>query len=222
MEIGTGILLVVVTALAAGLVAGLVARASTKAVLTAAGRRGTAQRERHQFASNEEKVIAMQLRSPHTKSPQNEVLTPAPMVWDETVGESVTLLDWVKERYRADPKVWPKIVADFYGAAAADPDVAEYFAGVLARPDGIHELQKHFMRAMIIVCGQGITVGLVRSMQDRHAGVRNLSGQPITADIYDRVIGALVGTLRRFRVPADGIANLATTVAPLRAAIIAT
>jgi len=67
-------------------------------------------------------------------------------------------------------------------------------------------------------------VGTVRSMENRHAHVRNPDGAPITFEIYDRIVttfaGVIADELRRDGIdPAPVIEQLAATIAPLRSAI---
>ena len=77
--------------------------------------------------------------------------------------------DWL--RHLAGPDAWSEVVSRFYNRAATDPDITGYFTGVdLAR------LQRHFLAALMIVTGQGVTVGVVRRMHAAHAGVCTPTG----------------------------------------------
>ena len=105
------------------------------------------------------------------------------------------------------------MVGLFYARAAAD--IADYF-----RDADREQLQRHFLAVLIIVTGQGVTVGLVRRLRRAHAGVCNSRGTPITADVWDTVIGVLAGVLIKFGTPPAALAALAATVAPIRAAIV--
>ena len=73
----------------------------------------------------------------------------------------------------------------------------------------------------MIVSGQGVTVGVVRRMHTAHAAVRNTTtGQPITDTTWNAVIGALAGVLAELGTPPATLVALATTLAPIRAAIV--
>jgi hemoglobin len=123
------------------------------------------------------------------------------------------LRDWL--RHLAGPDAWSEVVSRFYDRAAADPDIAGYFTGVdLAR------LQRHFLAALMIVTGQGVTVGVVRRMHAAHAGVCTPTGQPITEATWNATIGVLAGVLAELGTPPATLIALATTIAPIRAAII--
>jgi truncated hemoglobin YjbI len=126
-----------------------------------------------------------------------------------------TARDWLTH-YTGGKVTWPQVVREFYTAAAADPDVASYFAGV-----DMERLQKHFTAAITIVTREGVTAGTRAAMVRAHAGVINQRGMRITGDVYDKVITVLVDILTRHDVPSSAIGELARTVAPLRVAIVA-
>jgi hypothetical protein len=91
------------------------------------------------------------------------------------------LRDWL--RHLAGPDAWSEVVSRFYDRAAADPDIAGYFTGVDPA-----RLQRHFLAALMIVTGQGVTVGVVRRMHAAHAGVCTPTGQPITEATWNATI----------------------------------
>jgi truncated hemoglobin YjbI len=98
------------------------------------------------------------------------------------------LRDWL--RHFAGPDAWSQVVLRFYARAAADPNIAGYFTRV-----DIDQLQRHFLAALMIVSGQGVTVGVVRRMHTAHAAVRNTTtGQPITDTTWNAGIGALAAS----------------------------
>ncbi|WP_050670684.1 globin family protein [Luteipulveratus halotolerans] len=142
--------------------------------------------------------------------PDTHQLTAAPVVAD--LGSDVPLYEWL--RYSAGDNAWSEVVADFYTRTAADPDVADYF-----RDTDLEVLQRHFLAALMLVTKQGLTVGVVRKMQDRHGGVINSHGEPINDQTWDTVVGALVAVLQDRQVPARSIHDLAVTIEPLNAAI---
>jgi truncated hemoglobin YjbI len=135
--------------------------------------------------------------------------------------DRVTLKEWLVHHTRREG-VWGEVVAEFYTRAAADAHVAPYFAGV-----DLDDLRRHFLAALLLVADKGLTVGTVRKMHDRHAAVRNLRGEPITGEIYDRVVATLgqivseILTTAGFPRPEPVVTQLVATVAPLRGAIVA-
>ena len=111
------------------------------------------------------------------------------------------------------------VFGEFSAGAADDIRIAPYFAEV-----DIDELQEHFMAAVMPVTGEGLRVGTVRSTESRHAHVRNLGGEPLTYEVYDRTVGifaaVIADELRRDGIdPAPVIVQLVATIAPLRNAI---
>jgi hypothetical protein len=81
-------------------------------------------------------------------------------------------------------------------------------------------LQRHFVRALTMLVGRGLTVGMVRGIQEAHLSTRNSQGRRISSDIYETVIGILVGVLVEEGVPQRTIEQLAVAIAPLRDAIV--
>ena len=143
--------------------------------------------------------------------PDTHLLTECPMV--DAPGGPTPLRDWL--RHLAGVDAWSEAVSRFYTRAAADPDIADYFTGVdMAR------LQRHFLAALMIVTGQGVTVGVARRMHTAHAAVRNAHGQPITDATWNTVVGVLAGVLGELGTPSATLVALATTIAPIRAAIV--
>ena len=96
--------------------------------------------------------------------PDTHLLTTCPTV--DTPDGPLPLRDWLRHFAGAD--AWSQVVSRFYTRAAADPDIAGYFTRV-----DIDQLQRHFLAALMIVTGQGVTVGVVRRMHTAHATVRN-------------------------------------------------
>jgi truncated hemoglobin YjbI len=143
--------------------------------------------------------------------PETHVLTDPPRV--AAPGASEPLRDWL--RHFAGIDAWPVAVSRFYTRAAADPAIAVYFARV-----DMEKLQRHFLAALMIVTGQGVTVGVVRRMRDAHATVRNGAGAPITGEVWDATIGVLAEVLGELGTPPATLVALATTIAPIRAAIV--
>jgi len=153
---------------------------------------------------------------PYRGRSMSELLTSPPIV--DTIYGQKTLGEYLKHHPGRDG-VWHGIVAEFYARAAGNPRIAPYFAGV-----DIDELQRHFLAAVMLVTGEGVRVGTVRSMENRHAKVRNPSGEPITFEVYDMTVGifadVLSEELRRDHIdPGPVIYQLIATIAPLRDAI---
>jgi hypothetical protein len=94
--------------------------------------------------------------------------------------------------------------------------VFSYFHGV-----DLEQLQRHFTSALLIVTHAGASRATVDYVAGKHADVRNAVGVPITGDIYDAVVATLVGVLGEAGVPDYALNQLATTVEPFRAAILA-
>lgn len=146
-------------------------------------------------------------------------LTDPPML-TTPYGERVSLGEFLRKTpRRSGNDAWEWVVSEFYTRAAGDVRIAPYFANV-----DIEVLQRHFLATIKMVCSDGLTVGAIRAMDDRHTAVRDLAGNRITPEVYDltvSVLGQVIGEqLRRDGVePGPVIDQLLVTVAPLRAAI---
>ncbi len=143
--------------------------------------------------------------------PDNHLLTSSPMV--DWRGMDLPLRDWL--RHAAGDGVWSSVVTDFYGRAAEDPDVASYFRGV-----DMTTLQRHFVAALMLVSGHGVSVGVVRRMRRAHIRVVNERGEPIDESTWHKVIGTLVAVLQDHGVPDATIGSLAVTIEPLKRAVV--
>jgi truncated hemoglobin YjbI len=149
----------------------------------------------------------------------NGVLTPPPIVTTRSFGD-VTLREWLTRFHPKRDGVWDEVVTEFYARAARDVRIASYFADV-----DMAKLQRHFLATLLIVTGRGLTVSAVESMRDKHATVHDLDGDPITGEIYDRVVTTLGQVIAEALVEAGVdsapvLDQLLTTVAPLRSAIV--
>ena len=96
----------------------------------------------------------------------------------------LTLRRWLTTHHHLRRDVWADVVTNFYDRAALDDAVADYFAAV-----DLFELQRHFLAALMTVTGEGLTVGTVRRLHEKHRNVRNTQGVPITGDIYEHPLG---------------------------------
>ena len=147
-------------------------------------------------------------REPMDLSP-GYVLHPAPRI-----GE-VTLRDWLIHRHPREHRegqhgVWGEVVAEFYEAAATDPEIAAYF-----KHTDMPRLQAHFCSALCILTHTGLTVGARDAMRTKHAGLG------ITGPVYERTILALAGVLTSKGVPETAINDLLPAVEELRGVIVA-
>jgi len=149
--------------------------------------------------------------------PTGHLLHGPPIVTDLGVGlgEPVPLRDWLVHYHPQRDNVWAEVVAEFYTTAVADPDIADYFVD-----HDLAELQKHFLAALMMLTGHGLTVGAVRQMQARHAEVRNSHGERITSEVYDATIGVLATILRGKGVPDPVFAQVQELLEPLREVIV--
>jgi hemoglobin len=101
-----------------------------------------------------------------------------------------------------------KAVDDFYTRLLADPRLAPYFVGVdLAR------LKAH-QRAFIAAAVGGPAIYAGRDMAAAHARLDIVDAE------FDAVVGHLVDTLVDLGVPADTIAEIGSSLAPLRAKVV--
>lgn len=142
------------------------------------------------------------------------LLVPPPVVLGRD-GREVVLRDWLRHEHPTNDHVWPDVVADFYRRAARDPEVAAYFRSV-----DMESLQRHFLSTLLMVSGNGITVGAVQQMQERHADVRNHRGEPILGPIFERTVQDLLAVLRDYGVPQETMPQVFAVLEPLRAAIV--
>jgi truncated hemoglobin YjbI len=166
--------------------------------------------ERHSAVHNLAEVELHTLRL-YPGIPDTHLITDCPMV--ATADGPMPLRDWLRRFAGAD--AWPTVVERFYTRAAADPAIAAFFRGV-----DMMTLQRHFLAALMIVTGQGVTVGLVRRMHAAHAGVRNSKDEPITPAVWDTVIGVLAAVLGELDTPPATLTALGATIAPIRAAVV--
>jgi hypothetical protein len=90
-----------------------------------------------------------------------DLITKCPMV--DAPGGPVPLRDCLKHLAVVD--AWPVVVSRLYTRAAADPEIPEYFRGV-----HMEQPQRHFLATLMIVIGQGDTVGVVSRMREAIPG----------------------------------------------------
>lgn len=139
----------------------------------------------------------------------NERITQPPVISGITVQD--ILLHYTGER-----GAWPKVIREFYDDALENKEIASYFHTV----DDPEDVQKHFTAVITTVNRQGLYRRDLQRMADKHRGVRNLDGQPITGKIYDEVIHTLANVLYRHGIPVHAVNALANTVKPLKDVIV--
>jgi hemoglobin len=139
------------------------------------------------------------------------VLVPAPTVTVD--GDEITIRKWMESNEALDAQA---LVGDFYDRLTSDPEIAGYFAGI-----DMERQRRHFLAAVLLVTGAGLTVGTARAMEQVHRNVTRPDGSVITGEVHDKVIGTLAGVLSEYGVPDAAIGKIADVVAPLRPLIVA-
>jgi hemoglobin len=99
-------------------------------------------------------------------------------------------------------------VDDFYVRVTSDPTLAGFFEGI-----DIERLKAH-QRTFIAAAVGGPEIFEGRSMKDAHSGLG------IKPENFDRVVEHLAATLTGLGVPDDTIAQIAGSLAPLKADIV--
>jgi hypothetical protein len=148
--------------------------------------------------------------APPPQLPDEAVLVGPPMVADDA-----TLRDWLVHLHPERRNVWADVVAEFFDALAARPEIADYFGSA-----DRGALQKHFLGAVITLTGTGVTVGTLSAVRSGHSPVRNSRGDGITGEVYDRAMGLLVDVLAAHEVPAPVLGQLEAGLELLRGAVV--
>jgi hypothetical protein len=138
----------------------------------------------------------------------NRLLVPPPKV------DGVTLRDWAIH-YTQRSNIWESFVTDFYETAAGDPDVLQVFKDAAARrgigaAELVADVQRHFLRALLILTHTGLTERTANSLAERHASLG------LTPYVYDRTADALVATATRYEVPANAMKTLGRMITELK------
>ena len=145
--------------------------------------------------------------------PRRQLFIPPPMVGN------FTLRDWLIHETQRDG-VWAEVVAELYRRAAAVDWVADYFGPVLADPQRMAELQRHFTAMLVIATHTGVNQAMLDRLDERHRNVTNSAGTPITGQVFDAVVSTLAGVLYDSNVPDSAVAQLAITCAPFRPVLV--
>lgn len=136
---------------------------------------------------------------------------PAPTVTVD--GDEMTIRRWMESNDELDAQA---LVGEFYDRLTSGPEIEGYFAGI-----DMERQRKHFLAAVLLVTGAGLTVGTARAMEQVHRDIKRPDGAQITGHVHDKVIGTLAGVLSEYGVPAAAIGKIADVVAPLRPLIVA-
>lgn len=135
------------------------------------------------------------------------LLVKAPTV--STPDGEITVRRWLETNPSIDGGV---VVEQFYQKALEDPAIADYFVDVT----DLDKLRRHFLAAVLLVTGSGLTEKTAQAMEDAHRNVRTPHGDPISPEIYDSVIATLAGVLAEHGVPDSAIGQIAEVVGPLK------
>lgn len=101
-----------------------------------------------------------------------------------------------------------KAVDDFYERVVADPDLADYFAGV-----DMFSLRRHQTEMLAAATG-GPNPYTGQDMHEAHEGLK------ITDAAFDKVVGHLGATLVAAGADDDTIGQVVAALSPLRSAIV--
>ncbi|MFW5473067.1 hypothetical protein ACOCJ5_07150 [Knoellia sp. CPCC 206450] len=143
--------------------------------------------------------------------PVGHRLTTAPTV--RVRSQDVPLQDWL--RYYAEGSAWSGVVQSISDRVTGDPLLQPYF-GSLDRTT----LQRHVMSTVMMLTGEGVTVGAVRRLADAHLRHVRSGGQPVTEAVWNRMAATLGNALREHNAPEAAILSLNTTVSPLRSVLV--
>jgi hypothetical protein len=172
-----------------------------------------------------------------------ELLAPPPMVAGPGASRSpLTLMDYLRRVHpdaagqsggdeRATNVLAEAVGAMYLLAAGAAVTVesgatvplASYFYGADLAPSG--ELQKHFLRILVSVASRGVYRRDVQRLEGAHGQVMGQTAEgdpwPITAAVFDAVVGVLAAELAGRGIPAETLGQLGTALVPARTVICA-
>ncbi|GGB89544.1 hypothetical protein N798_07575 [Knoellia flava TL1] len=143
--------------------------------------------------------------------PVGHRLTTAPTV--RVRSQDVPLQDWL--RYYAEGNAWSGVVQSISDRVTGDPILQPYFGGMDRTT-----LQRHVMSTVMMLTGEGVTVGAVRRLADAHLRHVQSGGQPVNEAVWNRMAATLGNALREHNAPEAAILSLNTTVSPLRSVIV--
>lgn len=128
--------------------------------------------------------------------------------------QEVPLQDWL--RYYADGNAWSGVIQSISDRISGDRELQPYF-GSMDRST----LQRHVMATVMMLTGEGLTVGAVRRLADAHLRFVQAGGDPLTEEAWNRLAATFANALREHLVPESAVSGLDATVAPLRSVIVA-
>lgn len=135
-----------------------------------------------------------------------EVIAPPPVI------DGVTLRDWMIHTHIRTEETWQAVVAEFYHRVQQDDEIVKAY---FSRPGlDLLDLQRHFMRALVVVSHVGLTRRAADTLGDKHAHLG------IQGEHFDRVVNVLTDVLADYRVPRDYVLQLVPVVVQLRKRIV--
>jgi hypothetical protein len=130
------------------------------------------------------------------------VLAGPPLVAEDD-GATTTLRDWLVHFHPDRDNAWVEVTREFCDTMAVHPDVAGYFP--TGQPDA---LQKHFLAALILITGTGLSAAGLERIRAYHAGVQDGHGRGITPRAYDTAMRILLDLLRAKNIPDSALGEL--------------
>ncbi|MDT0212507.1 hypothetical protein Q9R29_01290 [Rothia sp. ARF10] len=143
--------------------------------------------------------------------PVGHRLTTAPTV--RAGAQDVPLQDWL--RYYAEGNAWSGVIQSISDRVTGDPLLQPYFGGMDRTT-----LQRHVTSTVMMLTGEGVTVGAVRRLADAHLRHVQSGGHPVTEAVWNRMAATLGNALREHAAPEAAILSLNATVSPLRSVIV--
>ncbi|WP_404386475.1 hypothetical protein LL946_07855 [Knoellia locipacati] len=128
--------------------------------------------------------------------------------------QDVPLQDWL--RYYAEGNAWSGVIQSISDRITGDRELEPFF-GSLERAT----LQRHVMSTLMMLTGEGVTVGAVRRLAEAHLHHVQAGGEPISEPVWDRLAATLGNAMREHGVPEFAVQGLEHTAAPLRSVIVA-
>ncbi|GAA4116449.1 hypothetical protein GCM10022415_13490 [Knoellia locipacati] len=128
--------------------------------------------------------------------------------------QEVPLQEWL--RYYADGDAWSGVIQSITDRITGDEQLRPWFGGM-----DKETLRRHVMTTMMMLAGEGVTVGALRRLAGAHLDFVRAGGEPVTAPVWARLAATLANALREHRVPESAIRGVEVTAAPLRSAIVA-
>lgn len=77
------------------------------------------------------------------------------------------------------------------------------------------------MTTVMMLTGEGVTVGALRRFAGAHLDHVRGGGEPLTEQAWDRLAATLANAMREHSVPESAVQDLEVTAAPLRSVIVA-